>query len=159
MSADSLGLSCGDLEMPSIRRIKDLSKDAFIRTSNPSEIIHGFLRWNVTSSKCCFTPSYYRFINVAMELLRAQKVQNCSFYQYQMYIITAHNSSCGKVMFSEACVSHSVLRGLGYLWSHVLFRRYTPLPIHPHPRNHKSGWYASYWNSFLLELWNQLRSR
>ena len=29
------------------------------------------------------------------------------------------NSSCGKVMISQASVSHSVYRGLGYLWSHV----------------------------------------
>ena len=93
----------------------------------------------MTSSKCCFTPSYYRFINVAMELLRGQKVQNCSFYQYQMYIITARNSSCGKVMFSEACVSHSVPRGLGYLWSHVLFRGIPHSQSTPIPETTKAG--------------------
>ena len=48
--------------------------------------------------------------------------------------VTARNSSCGKVMFSDACVCHSVhgvgyfwclvpgpmsFLGVGYLWSHV----------------------------------------
>ena len=34
-------------------------------------------------------------------------------------LITSRNSSCGKVMFSQASISHSVHRGIGYHWSYV----------------------------------------
>ena len=43
----------------------------------------------------------------------------CVFYLKTFF--TARNSSCGKVMISQASVSHSVCTRLGYLWSHVSF--------------------------------------
>ena len=54
-------------------------------------------------------------------------------------IITARNSSCGKVMFSQARVKNSVHGGC------------TPPGRHPPPRDgHCSGRYTSYWNAFLV---------
>ena len=60
--------------------------------------------------------------------------------------------SSGKVMFSQASVSHSVHRGQG---RHP--REDTPRQTHhqadtPHPTSdsHCSGRYASYWNAFLF---------
>ena len=39
------------------------------------------------------------------------------------YIVTARQQSCGKVLFSQACVILSTGGGVGYLWSHVLSGR------------------------------------
>ena len=51
-------------------------------------------------------------------------MKRCNTLVAFMKIFTARNSSYGKAMFSEACVSHSVHRGgggvgggVGYLWS------------------------------------------
>ena len=94
-------------------------------------------------------------------------------------LVTACNSSCGKVMFSQACVKNSVHGGRGCLplvrgdahplgrhspGRHPLGRH--PPGRHPHLGRHPpgqtpsehygiwstSGRYASYWNVFLLSL-------
>ena len=80
--------------------------------------------------------------------------------------------SCGKVIFSQASVSHSVHRGEGrsgrYPRAHPLgthTQAQTPPPLGRHPLGrhppvrttppppggHCSGQYASYWNAFLLQ--------
>ena len=67
---------------------------------------------------------------------------------------TARNSSCGKVMFSQACVwSHVPFWGVGYQGVRVSgggvgypeWARYRE-------GGHEGGRYASYWNAFLLWL-------
>ena len=67
-------------------------------------------------------------------------------------IFTGRKNSCGKVMFSQVCVKNSV-RGeevsvplhAGIHTPPALGRNFPP------PRDgHCSGWYASYWNAFLL---------
>ena len=54
------------------------------------------------------------------------------------YKFTARNSSCEKVMFSQACIIPSVL------WGSV------PTPIRYYGIRSTSGRYASYWNTFLF---------
>ena len=54
-------------------------------------------------------------------------------------IVSIRNSSCGKVMFSQACVKNSVYMGGGGVRGG---RR----------DGHCSGRYASYWNTFLFML-------
>ena len=51
---------------------------------------------------------------------------------------------CGKVIFSQASVIHSVHRGGGSLSGQGLCQ------VDP-PGTVTSGWYASYWNAFLLK--------
>ena len=91
-------------------------------------------------------------------------VPNCSFIR----IFTVRNSSCGKVMFSQACVKNSVQ---GVVYTPVgappgIQPRADPLGRHhpgqtpppprqtqpPPPDGHCSGRYASYWNAFLCML-------
>ena len=55
------------------------------------------------------------FKEVVLYFTEYKNVGNVSIY-------TACQPSCGKVMFSQASLSHSVRRGNGYLWSHVLSR-------------------------------------
>ena len=73
-------------------------------------------------------------------------------------IFTAPNSSCGKVMFSQASVCHSVqVVGVG---AHPRGGYSPPSPYPPPPSGYMnlgyygirltSGLYASYWNAFLL---------
>ena len=62
-------------------------------------------------------------------------------------ITTARYRRCGKVMFPQASVSHSVHGGEGVL---------TPTQIHAPAYSGirlTSGRYASYWNAFLFFLW------
>ena len=54
--------------------------------------------------------------------------QLISLSSLSLFVITVRNSSCGKVMFSQACVKNSVHKRDG----------------------HGSGRYASYWNAFLF---------
>ena len=54
--------------------------------------------------------------------------------------------SCGKVMFSQACVKNSVHRGEGVCPSAC----WDTLPGQTPPGGHCSERYASYWNAFLL---------
>ena len=66
--------------------------------------------------------------------------------------------SCGKVIFSQASVSHSVHGGGGGVSQHALRQtlpgrhtpRQTPWAYTPLSR-HCCGWYASYWNAILLK--------
>ena len=58
-------------------------------------------------------------------------------------LIAVRNSSCGKVLFSQACVKNSVHRG-GRCMPHCMLG-YTPTPD-----DRCSGRYASYWNAFLF---------
>ena len=74
-------------------------------------------------------------------------------------IITVRNSSCGKVMFSQASVTLSTWRemytppGRYPLGRHA--QGLSPMGRHPCPRDsHCSGRYASLWNAFLLRNWN-----
>ena len=73
-------------------------------------------------------------------------------------IFTVRNSSCGKVMFSQASVIMSRKRRgerstpprqtpLGRHPS-----RQTPPPTHTHKKGQCSGRYASYWNAFLFAI-------
>ena len=99
------------------------------------------------------------------------------------YTVTARNSSCGRVMFSQACVKNSIHRGCllreggnclggclpkrvsawGGLPGGVCLWRclpksmlgYTP-PQHYGIRS-TSGQYASYWNAFLFTIYLQGR--
>ena len=70
--------------------------------------------------------------------------------------ISARNSSCGKVMFSQACVNNSVHGGVCHRNAgiHTPPDRHPPRQTHPHPQHYgirsTSGRYASYWNAFLL---------
>ena len=69
-------------------------------------------------------------------------------------IITAHNSSCGKVMFSQACVKNSVHMA-GHA-CHTCPQACTPpracmLPIRYYEMWSMSRRYASYWNAFLFD--------
>ena len=92
-------------------------------------------------------------------------------------LITARNSSFGKVMFPQVSVNQFMGRGLlGYLWCQVPSWSLVPCPFwglwyfwshvpsedvgclssppkipYP-PPNYKSGQYASYWNVFLLDF-------
>ena len=90
-------------------------------------------------------------------------------------------SSCGKVMFSEACVKNSVhggggdIHGRGHVWrgdmhgwGHAwqgacvvggMHGRRTCIAGGMHGRGHAwqeichcSGWYTSYWNAFLFQF-------
>ena len=60
--------------------------------------------------------------------------------------------SCGKVIFSQACVKNSVHGGclpqcmLGYTHTQT-----TPGQTPPPPDGHCNGRYASYWNVFLFQ--------
>ena len=68
-------------------------------------------------------------------------------------IFTVRNSSCGKVMFSQACIKNSVHRGdMSASGSGGCTPpRQTPTPSrqrHP-PDGHRSERYASYWNVFF----------
>ena len=58
-----------------------------------------------------------------------------------LIIITVRNSSCGKVMFSQACVKNTVHRGA--IGSPPLGRHPSPRADTP-PDSHCSGRYASY---------------
>ena len=75
-------------------------------------------------------------------------------------IITIRNSSCGKVMFSQASVILStegrrIPSGQTPPAGQTSLRQ-TPPSRHPPPRDsHCSGRYASYWNAFLY--WQHLR--
>ena len=79
-------------------------------------------------------------------------------------MFTARNSSCGKVMFSQASFN-LFARGISLVQfpfggavrypgrdmvSEVGGIPYSPTPTPP--RNHKSERYASYWNAFLLHI-------
>ena len=75
-------------------------------------------------------------------------------FTYTCPIFTVRNSSCGKLMLSQACVKNSVHKG------GLHPPRQTPPSRHPwidtippgrHPSSHRnghcSGQYASYWNA------------
>ena len=68
------------------------------------------------------------------------------------YIFTVRNSSCGKVMFSQVCLSTGVGRGVhppGRQTHTPSWEADTPPP---HPADgYCSGRYASYWNAFLFQ--------
>ena len=76
------------------------------------------------------------------------------------------DSSCGKVIFSQACVKNSVHRGLGCKplgrhtpsWADSPLGRQppwvdTPWAEIPTSEDHCSGRYASYWNAFLFYIY------
>ena len=120
------------------------------------------VRWRVTERKFCI-----KSINLGLS----------SFYN-----ITARRRSCWMVMFSWVILSTggaAVLPGTMHpLWDHTPPGSYPPetMPLfllqysppanevagrqcfhrrsytYPLPRDHKSGWYASYWNAFLFSV-------
>ena len=52
-----------------------------------------------------------------MELLSFSYKHLCTVVRDMILcFITAAKQSCGKVTFSQACVSHSVHRGIGHVW-------------------------------------------
>ena len=55
----------------------------------------------------------------AIIIIDVPKKENQSKNTRGVHIIIAHNSSCWKVMFSQASVSHSVHKGGGYALSQV----------------------------------------
>ena len=74
-------------------------------------------------------------------------------------IFTVRNSSCKKVMFSQACVKnyvHGRSRDGVYLWVqggvHPLGRHTCPWADTPSRDGHCSERYASYWNAFLFYI-------
>ena len=80
---------------------------------------------------------------------------------FSIFIVTVHNISCGKVVFTPVC--DSVHRGCLNTTpgrqrfrhtSHPLGRQRPrqkhPLGRHPLPDSHFSGRYASHWNAFLF---------
>ena len=70
-------------------------------------------------------------------------------------LITVRHSSCGRVMFSQACVRNFVYRG----WCPPPDRhppgetRPKQAPPRPPRDGHCRGWYASYWNAFLFSCY------
>ena len=88
-------------------------------------------------------------------------------------IFTVRKRSCGKVMFSQACVKNSVHGGgvshdalgqtpppparcmLGYThpWADI------PRAHTPPPDGHCNGRYASYWNTFLFIIFSEVNCR
>ena len=70
----------------------------------------------------------------------------CFVYQMHIFLITVRKRSCGKVMFSQACVKNSVHREGRCTppWPDTHGQTHTPSD------GHCSGWYAPYWNAFLL---------
>ena len=75
-------------------------------------------------------------------------------------IFTVHNSSCGKVLFLHLSVI-LFTGGRGVfgqtptpLGRHPLHGQTPPRQTIPPPPNGRcSGWYASYWNAFLCEIY------
>ena len=76
------------------------------------------------------------------------------------FLVTVRNSSCRKVMFSQACVKyvknsvHRVACMTGVcLWLGVgLCMAGGGMCVRNRRDDHCSGWYASYWNAFLFSL-------
>ena len=106
------------------------------------------------------------------------EIDRCLRYRRKksQQFFTRHKRSCGKVMFSQACVKNSVHRGgcVHPLGRHPLTRQISPW-IPPGPGRHPlptgpgrqppeqappppgrdsycSRWYASYWNAFFFSL-------
>ena len=69
------------------------------------------------------------------------------FFGSVSQIFTVPKRSCGKVMFSQACVKNSIHSGGVYTPSG---QTHPPPPLQAD--GYCSGWYASYWNAFLSFL-------
>ena len=67
------------------------------------------------------------------------------FHHLKLILFTVRNSSCGKVMFSQASVKNSVHGGVHSPCRHSLGRP----PLDGHCR----GRCAYYWNAFLFTFW------
>ena len=95
-------------------------------------------------------PFYHTTVKVSSTVKSPCGVQ-WSFLRILPKVIIVRNSSCGKVMFSQACVKNSVHRGGGVhpLGRHPLADTDTPPPSLD---GHCSGRYASYLNAFLYYL-------
>ena len=55
---------------------------------------------------------------------------------YVLMLITVRNSSCGKVMFSQACVKNSVHSGRGHIWQGGMHHRGHAWQGRMHGREH-----------------------
>ena len=119
---------------------------------------------------CCSCRVSSQVFNLVMVVLdlKLLLVQNHSTREtYRKFIrwtaVTARNSSCGKVMFSQACVKNSVHRGGGMRGRGVHGRgSYMVGGMRCRGRawqgertcmrdSHWSGRYAAYWNVFLFQ--------
>ena len=80
-------------------------------------------------------------------------------------VFTVLKLSCGKVMFSQVCVKNPVHTGEVHTpgqtpppWEDTPYQADTPLARQTPPwadtlqDGYCSGWYASYWNAFLLNI-------
>ena len=87
-------------------------------------------------------------------------------------IFTVRKRSCGKVMFSQACVKNSVHGGgvshdalgqtppPGACWdTHTPGRTSPGRTPPPPPDGHCNGRYASYWNTFLFIIFPEVNCR
>ena len=127
---------------------------------------------------CILSKSTKRNQEIEINLVlfaRSPDTKNIPLQNLVLYIsrncITVRNSSCGKVMFLDACVKNSVHSGAVYTppWADTPLGRHTPgrhplsrptPPVadtsseqtsFPPPRDgHCNGLYASYWNAFLF---------
>ena len=97
----------------------------------------------------CFWTQLDSLLSENNKILLHMKNENSCFWTQ---FITARNSSCGKVMFSQAYVIPSVHGG--GLPGGVCIQGYwadPPPQIGYYGVRSTSGRYASYWNAFLVE--------
>ena len=130
---------------------------------------------------CVITRNKYRtmytikstYFIISFQHMSHKKVETCSLLQIKSerskYLALFHLGFTkkghryrrqGKVMFSDASVSHSVQgRGGFCLWVVCLWGVCLQGVVHPwgvcpipHAGSHCSGWYTSYWNAFLFYI-------
>ena len=66
-----------------------------------------------------------------------------------LWIITVHNSSCGKVMFSQACVKNSV-HGEGNMWPYMIKNKNNKRCFPEMAKNHQHKYTWSYFSPMLI---------